>query len=556
MFPHRTTPPLERRRTWRTSLRAASVAIGVTVLAAICVQALHVVLAAEASRDAISARESAARAQVFVDVKRLAGCLADVNELWPADPEHTASMETWLCEAEDLAQGLAAHRAELERLRERALPYDERAARRDRARDPRAAYLAQLRDRRVEIAAAARAGEEGDGLGGRHALEIALAHLDEEIERCGAEIAERATFEFSDAEEGWQHDLLRDLVAGLESLADPQAGMIADVRCRLEQARSLRQRTLDEPRALWERAIASIRDRRECPQYGGLAIAPQIGLVPIGRDPASGLWEFGHVPSGGIPASNAKGKLEITEEAGLVLVLIPGGSFMMGAQSADPSLPGYDPGARPEEGPVHTVRLDAFFLAKEVMTRAQWRRIAGGSRAEVQEIATGAAGSRSGRDPMAQVSFDECREMLRRLALVIPTEAQWEHAMRAGGELSELSSASDFGLLDADFSGQAEAHGEWCRDEFGDYSIPVCPGDGERLVHGSGLRSVRGSPDGIAESNLRPPVRDDTAEHTWRTASAPMPRSASSARVTGRAPTAPGNRGSRLWIRPARMLDG
>jgi len=48
-------------------------------------------------------------------------------------------------------------------------------------------------------------------------------------------------------------------------------------------------------------------------------------LVPVGQDPDSKLWEFLHL------------------RAQIVLVLIPGGRHWIGAQSADPGGPNYDP---------------------------------------------------------------------------------------------------------------------------------------------------------------------------------------------------------------------
>ena len=60
-------------------------------------------------------------------------------------------------------------------------------------------------------------------------------------------------------------------------------------------------------------------------------LKPQLGLVPLGADPASRLEEFAHSRSGSIPARDASGCLVLDEHAAVVLVLLPGGAFGMGA---------------------------------------------------------------------------------------------------------------------------------------------------------------------------------------------------------------------------------
>ena len=87
-------------------------------------------------------------------------------------------------------------------------------------------------------------------------------------------------------------------------------------------------------RKRWEEAIASIQSEKECLLYKGLTIEPQEGLIPIGRDRESGLWEFAHPETGEVPERDQDGKLILTEETGLVFVLIPGGTFHMGAVRA------------------------------------------------------------------------------------------------------------------------------------------------------------------------------------------------------------------------------
>jgi formylglycine-generating enzyme required for sulfatase activity len=186
--------------------------------------------------------------------------------------------------------------------------------------------------------------------------------------------------------------------------------------------RSLAARSVDGPEAAarWREARSSIR---ECPWYAGLALAPQLGLLPIGQDPDSGLWEFAHLETGEPPVRDADGTLVRTEAMGLVFVLVPGGTFLMGAQSADPSRPNYDPQAYGDEGPVRSVQLSPFFLSKYEMTQAQWERITGTNPSYWKP---------KGLRPVEQVSWEECDTLCARLGLALPSEAQWEYAARAG----------------------------------------------------------------------------------------------------------------------------
>ena len=107
-------------------------------------------------------------------------------------------------------------------------------------------------------------------------------------------------------------------------------------------------------------------------------ITPQLGLVPLGEDPDSHLFEFAHLGSGSIPTRDEKGHLVPEEDAAVVLVLIPGGTFQMGAQKEDKDGPNYDPEAEDDESPVHEVTLSPFFLSKYECTQAEWKAMTGG----------------------------------------------------------------------------------------------------------------------------------------------------------------------------------
>jgi formylglycine-generating enzyme required for sulfatase activity len=131
------------------------------------------------------------------------------------------------------------------------------------------------------------------------------------------------------------------------------------------------------------------------------------------------------------------GKLTLTEQTGLVFVLLPGGTFTMGAQRTDPKGPNYDPDAQSEEGPPHAVRLPPFFLSKYEMTQGQWLWFTGSnpSRDNPQTYTRSwnAAGNPGDLlHPVEQVSWNDCTAVLERMGLELPHEAQWEYGARAG----------------------------------------------------------------------------------------------------------------------------
>ena len=181
----------------------------------------------------------------------------------------------------------------------------------------------------------------------------------------------------------------------------------------------------DDARVAWERAATSVHADPRSAYPDHFALGPQLGLLPLGIDPDTGLLACLDVLSGMPPIASASGERGVDGSTGVVFVLLPGGTFSMGAQSDDERAPHHDPQALPDEGPVHDVTLAPYFVAMHELTRGQWRRSAGFD---------GAAGDARPADdyPQHDVSWLDLAHELPARGWAIPTEAQWEHAARGG----------------------------------------------------------------------------------------------------------------------------
>jgi len=123
---------------------------------------------------------------------------------------------------------------------------------------------------------------------------------------------------------------------------------------------------------------------------------------------------------------------ELASGIRLEMVEIPTGRFLMGA-------PPGQKGAYPNEKPQHEVTVSGFYMSRQEITQAQWRAIAGLPKVFVE---LNPAPSRFTGDslPVEQVSWLEALEFCLRLqhltgkAYLLPTEAEWEYACRAGAQ--------------------------------------------------------------------------------------------------------------------------
>jgi len=404
---------------------------------------------AEAEESARAEKQRAVEVMRLAIAQRYEDLLARAGELWPPYPDELGEYEEWLATARELIDALPELESTRERLRRGALP------------------------------------PTPDG---------------------GREWSYPEDEEGSEAR--WWDAQLTKLIGELESLSAPGTGLLTEdgvseehgwsVERRRRAAQRLKEGFADggELAARWELARPALEAA-----YPGLDLPVQMGLVPIGADPSSGLWEFWHVPSGEEPRRGPDGKLVMAEGSGLVFVLLPGGEFWMGAQR-DPGW-NQDPDAESDEQPLHRVELSAFFLSKYEITQAQWKRLTGDEPSVYRPDNTffETAGRPTLLHPVEQVSWLDCATLLPRFGLTLPREAQWEYGARGGTSTvwwtgSDRESLRERGAANLADQAARRAGADWPEIEDWpelDDGYPIHAPVGTYAANGFGLHEVHGN---------------------------------------------------------------
>ncbi len=321
-------------------------------------------------------------------------------------------------------------------------------------------------------------------------------------------------WEFQLTSDDWRHATLVSLIGEIEAFhseIERVAGLWAS-------ATDAARRSVEDDAELWRVTREQIMN---VPGYAGLELAPQVGFVPLGADRVSGLHEFALSISGAVPTRDpVTRELQIRGETAIVFVLMPGGEAVIGASSArDQEY--FDVQMRDDEGPVHRVLLDPFFLGKYEVTQGQYLRLVGRNPSNFKPGRTIGGKPTTLAHPVEWVTWKLARECLSRFGLELPTEVQWECALR-GGTKTAFITGHDVRTLDGSLNGfdlagerggmrddigpiawldDGYVHhapvgsyrpspfglhdmlgnvGEWCRDVYHPYTVSARPGDGLR----------------------------------------------------------------------------
>jgi formylglycine-generating enzyme required for sulfatase activity len=183
---------------------------------------------------------------------------------------------------------------------------------------------------------------------------------------------------------------------------------------------------------------------------------------------------------------------------GIPMVLVRGGEMDIGSERFE--------GAKP----VHTVRIEPFYLGKFEVTQGQWKAVMGNNPSAHQ----GKDFANPDQLPVERVSWEDAQSFVRELnkristgGFRLPTEAEWEYAARAGESLSvdglareawfnapaQASAPLPVGSKEPNKLGLFDLQGnvwEWCSSLYMPY--PYDASDGRESLSAPGLRVLRG----------------------------------------------------------------
>ena len=187
----------------------------------------------------------------------------------------------------------------------------------------------------------------------------------------------------------------------------------------------------------------------------------------------------------------------------LDMILIPAGSFIMGAREGELE-------SRDSERPTHLVTISTpFFMGRYPITQAQWRAVAQLPQ-EGKKLKLNPSRFKGDKLPVEQVSWYDAVEFCARLTRLtgknyrLPSEAEWEYACRGKTEIPAKKQSSGgyyppfhFGeTLSTDlanYNGTSEKYGAYGKGEKGEYREKTTEVDYFDSANEFGLSDMHGN---------------------------------------------------------------
>ncbi len=213
------------------------------------------------------------------------------------------------------------------------------------------------------------------------------------------------------------------------------------------------------------------------------------------------------------PSQKFRGYREYIDGIALEMVLIPDGTFTMGA-------PEDEEGSRSDERPQHNVTISAFLMGRYPITQAQWQAVAQKTDLKVNEdlepdpseFKQPYQGINRWQRPVENVNWYEAVEFCQRLSKLtgknyrLPSEAEWEYACRGVRQPLDLEKGKSYPPFHfgetittelANYRGtddkDLELSGSYGKGTKGDYRQETTPVGYFKVVNPFGLSDMHGN---------------------------------------------------------------
>jgi formylglycine-generating enzyme required for sulfatase activity len=189
-------------------------------------------------------------------------------------------------------------------------------------------------------------------------------------------------------------------------------------------------------------------------------------------------------------SKQVQGFVENCNGVDLDMILIPSGTFTMGAPSTEED-------SQDSERPQHQVSLPFFFMGRYPITQAQWKAIAQLDPIS-QRLDPDCSGFKGDNRPVENVTWQDAIEFCARLSrhtgknYRLPSEAEWEYACRA-----ETTTPFHFGETIstelANYDGTNDQYGAYGRGEKGIYRKETTDVTLFKIANAFGLSDMHGN---------------------------------------------------------------